>query len=236
MARPNLTPRERLIVALDLPTVAEAEAMIETLGDRAGVYKIGLQLLFAGGIALAERLADEGHDVFVDAKLLDIDNTVASAVASVERLGVRFLTIHGYPKAMRAAVGALSGTSLGLLGVTVLTSMSDEDLAAAGYAHSVKDQVLARANDAKSAGMAGIVASPEEASAIRRLVGDEMIIVTPGIRPEGSALGDQKRAATPMAAIQAGADYLVVGRPILQAGDPRGAADAIVDEIAAAMG
>lgn len=236
MPRPQLTPRERLIVALDLPTVSEAEAMIKTLGDRAGVYKIGLQLLFAGGISLAERLADEGHDVFVDAKFLDIDNTVASAVANVERLGVRFLTIHAYPKAMRAAVGALSGTSLGLLGVTVLTSMSDDDLADAGYAGTVRDRVLARATDAKAARMTGIVASPEEAAAVRQAVGDDLIVITPGIRPEGVALGDQKRAATPMAAIKAGADYLVVGRPILQADDPRGAADAIVDEIAAAMG
>lgn len=235
MPRPSLSPRERLIVALDVPSVGEAEHLITTLGERVGVYKIGLQLLFAGGAELAARLADEGHDVFVDAKLLDIDNTVASAVANIERMGVRFLTIHAYPKAMRAAVAALpEGSGLGLLGVTVLTSMDEADFAAAGYSGSIADRVIARARDAADASMAGIVASPGEAASIRAVVGDDLIIVTPGIRPAGADSGDQKRAATPASAIKAGADYIVVGRPILQAADPAAAAGAIVDEIAAA--
>ncbi|MHA1559574.1 MAG: orotidine-5'-phosphate decarboxylase [Alphaproteobacteria bacterium] len=236
MARPDLTPRERLILALDLPTVGAAEAMIASLGERVGVYKIGLQLLFAGGVDLAARLADEGHDVFVDAKLLDIDNTVAAAVASIERLGARFLTVHAYPHAMRAAVGALRGTTLDLLGVSVLTSMDDTDLAAAGYEGSVRERVMARAADARVAGMAGVVASPAETEELRKMVGEDLILVIPGIRPKGTELKDQKRAATPAEAIRAGADYLVVGRPILDAADPSRAADAIVDEIAAATG
>jgi orotidine-5'-phosphate decarboxylase len=234
MPRPDLTPRERLVLALDVPTVGEAEAVIASLGERVGVYKIGLQLLFAGGVDLAARLADEGHDVFVDAKLLDIDNTVASAVVNIERLGARFLTIHAYPRAMRAAVAALRGTTLNLLGVSVLTSMDDTDLTAAGYEGSVHERVMARAADAKAAAMAGVVASPAEAEALREVVGEDLILMIPGIRPKGAELGDQKRAATPAEAIRSGADYLVVGRPILEAADPSGAADAIVDEIAAA--
>lgn len=234
MPRPDLTPRERLVLALDVPTVGDAEAMITLLGERVGVYKIGLQLLFAGGVDLAARLADEGHDVFVDAKLLDIDNTVASAVVNIERLGARFLTIHAYPQTMRAAVGALRGTTLSVLGVSVLTSMDDADLAAAGYEGSVQQRVMARARDAKVSGMAGVVASPAEAEALREIVGEDLILVIPGIRPRGAELADQKRSATPGEAIRAGADYLVVGRPILEAADPSGAADAIVDEIAAA--
>ena len=236
MARPDLSPHERLILALDLPTVDDAEAMIAALGERVGVYKIGLQLLFAGGVDFAARLADGGHDVFVDAKLLDIDNTVASAVANIERLGARFLTVHAYPRAMRAAVGALGGTTLSLLGVSVLTSMDDADLAAAGYAGSVQDRVIARAMDARAAGMAGVIASPAEARALRVEIGDDLILVTPGIRTAGAELSDQKRAATPAEAIHAGADYLVVGRPILTAADPSSAADSIVNEIAAATG
>lgn len=227
------TPRDRLIVALDLPTTDEAEAMARRLGDSVGVYKIGLQLLFAGGLTLAERLVGEGRDVFLDVKLLDIDNTVASAVANIVRLGVRFVTIHAYPKAMRAAVAARADAPLNLLGVTVLTSMDDDDLAAAGYAGTVGDLVLARAADAKAAGMNGVVASPAEAAAIRAAVGSDLAIITPGIRPAGAELGDQKRAATPAAAIAAGADYIVVGRPILTAPDPAAAARRIVDELAA---
>jgi orotidine-5'-phosphate decarboxylase len=227
------TPRDRLIVALDVPTAAEAEALIARIGDSAGVYKIGLELLLGGGVTLAERLSREGKKVFLDAKFLDIDNTVAKAVANASRLGVSFLTIHAYPAAMRAAVDARGGSPLALLGVTVLTSMNDRDFAAAGYAGSVRGRVLARAADAKAAGMDGVVASPEEAAAIRSIVGDELMLVTPGIRPSGAALNDQKRAATPTAAIAAGADYLVVGRPITEAADPRAAADAIVAEIAA---
>jgi len=233
IARPA-TPTDRLIVALDFPAIADAEAMIARLGDSVGVYKIGLELILGRGVELAERLAGEGKKVFLDAKLLDIDNTIARAVANAARLGAAFLTVHAYPKAMRAAVAARADAPLALLGVTVLTSMNDADLADAGYSGGVRDRVLARAADAMSAGMDGIVASPEEAAAIRAALGGDLVLVTPGIRPVGAAMGDQRRAATPAEAIRAGADYLVVGRPIIEASDPRAAADAIVGEIAAA--
>ncbi len=208
--------------------------MIAQLGGSVGVYKIGLELMLGGGIDLARHLAAEGRQVFLDAKLLDIDNTVAKAVENAVDLGVSFLTVHAYPKAMRAAVAARGDAPLKLLAVTVLTSMSDDDLAEAGYAGDVRDRVIARARDAKAAGMDGVVASADEASAIREAVGEDFIIVTPGIRPAGAAIGDQKRVVTPADAIAAGADYLVVGRPITEAADPQTAADAIIAEIAAA--
>jgi orotidine-5'-phosphate decarboxylase len=226
--------RDRLIVALDKPRVADAEALVATLGDSASFYKVGLQLAFAGGLPFAERLARSGKSVFLDVKLLDIDNTVAGAIASIAAMGMTFVTVHAYPNAMRAAVAARTG-GLKLLGVTVLTSMDEADLAAAGYAGSVSALVARRAADAQAAGMDGIVASPAEAAAIRAIVGPGMPIITPGIRPAGSEAGDQKRIATPAAAIGAGADYLVVGRPITAAPDPKGAADAIVAEIAVAI-
>jgi len=230
-----IPPRDRLIVALDLPNVGEAEAMIARLGDSVTFYKIGLQLIYAGGIALAEKLARSGKQVFLDAKLLDIDNTVAGAVASIAAMGVTFLTIHAYPQAMRAAVAARGDARLKLLAVTVLTSMDEKDIAAAGYTGSVSDLVARRARDARAAGIDGIVASPAEAAAVRAIVGPGVAIVTPGIRPAGTEAGDQKRVAAPLAAIKAGADYLVVGRPITSASDPKAVADAIVAEIAAAM-
>jgi orotidine-5'-phosphate decarboxylase len=231
----QIPPRDRLIVALDVPTAGDAEAMIQRLGASVTFYKIGLQLIFAGGIELAKRLSQEGKQVFLDVKLLDIDNTVAGAVDTIARLGVTFLTVHAYPKAMRTAVLARGSASLKLLGVTVLTSMDEADLAAAGYAGSVSALVAARAADARAAGMDGIVASPAEATAIRAIVGPDMAIVTPGIRPAGSAAGDQKRIATPASAIGAGADYLVVGRPVTGAPDPKRAADDIVAEIETAL-
>jgi len=230
-----IPPRDRLIVALDVPSVAKAEAMVAALGDSVGFYKVGLQLIFAGGIAFAERLVRSGKRVFLDVKLLDIDNTVAGAVESIAVLGMTFLTIHAYPKAMRSAVVARGRARLKLLGVTVLTSMDEADLAAAGYTGPVAALVEKRAADARTAGMDGIVASPAEAALVRRIVGADMAVVTPGIRPAGADAGDQKRAATPGAAIRAGADYLVVGRPILSAPSPRDATDAIVTEIAAAL-
>ncbi len=229
-----MDPRDRLIVALDVPTVAEAEAMVARLGDAVTFYKVGMQLQFAGGLPFAERLARSGKSVFLDVKLLDIDNTIEGAVKNIARMGMRFVTIHAYPKAMRAAVAARGDAKLGLLGVTVLTSMDDGDLIDAGYPGSVRDLVLARAADAKEAGMTGVVASPAEAAAIRKLVGPDFLIVTPGIRPAGGEAGDQKRVTTPEAAIRAGADHLVVGRPILAAPDPRAAAVAIVSEIESA--
>jgi orotidine-5'-phosphate decarboxylase len=221
----------RLIVALDVDGVSEARALINTLGDAVGFYKIGHQLAFSGGLELARELKAEGKHVFLDMKLLDIDNTVEKGVAAIARLGVSMLTIHAYPKAMRAAVKAAAGSNLIVLGVTVLTSMDEADLAEAGYAASPRDLVLRRALQAREAGMGGIVCSPEEAKAVRAILGPHMAIVTPGIRPAGADKGDQKRIATPRDALKSGASHLVVGRPISAAADPRGAALAILEEM-----
>jgi orotidine-5'-phosphate decarboxylase len=234
--QPN-DPRERLILALDVPTLAEAEAIVaETRGD-VGVYKIGHQLAFIGGLVLAERLLDAGQKVFLDLKLLDIDNTIAHGVESVSKLGATFLTLHAYPKAMRAAVAAKHAAdgSTKLLGVTVLTSMDDGDLAEAGYSGTVRGLVAMRASQARASGMDGLVCSPEEAATLRPIVGPDVLLVTPGIRPAGSAAGDQKRVMTPTDAIRAGADLLVVGRPILQTANRRAAAAGIVAEIDRAL-
>jgi orotidine-5'-phosphate decarboxylase len=232
----NIAPRDRLIVALDLPDVAAAEAMIARLGDRVTFYKIGYQLGFAGGLPLVRKLADSGKKVFVDLKLHDIGNTVARGVESVAKLGATFLTVHAYPQTMKAAVEARAGSSLKILAVTVLTSYDDGDLHAAGYRLSVSDLVEARAQQAQLLGIDGIVCSPEEAASLRKIVGHRISLVTPGIRPAGAATGDQKRIMTPARAIAAGADYLVVGRPVLEAADPKAAADAIVAEIEQALG
>ena len=228
----------RLIVGLDVPSVGKARQIVDELGDAVSFYKIGHQLAFApeaeNGLHLARQLVDEGKQVFLDLKLLDIDNTVSNGVKSVAAMGVTMLTIHAYPKAMRAAVEAVaaSGTDLTLLGVTVLTSMDDDDLKEAGYGMSAADLVRLRAKQAKEAGMGGIVASAMEASAIRSIVGDGMAVVTPGIRPTGADHGDQKRVMTPADALNAGASHLVVARPIVAASNPRQAAEAITAEMA----
>jgi orotidine-5'-phosphate decarboxylase len=226
--------RDRLIVALDLPDVASAEAMIGRLGDSVTFYKIGYQLGYAGGLPLARRLADQGKKVFIDLKLHDIGNTVARGVESIAALGATFLTVHAYPQTMKAAVEARAGSNLKILAVTVLTSYDDGDLHAAGYRLGVSDLVEARAQQAQVLGIDGIVCSPEEAAALHKIVGHQMHLVTPGIRPAGSSVGDQKRIMTPSRAIAAGADYLVVGRPVMEAADPRAAAEAIQAEIAQA--
>src|SRR6187401_3312223 len=227
-----LTSRDRLIVALDLPTLREAEAMVERLGDSVFFYKIGYQLAFASGLAFVDELIRGGKQVFLDMKLHDIENTVGKGVESVARTGVTFLTVHAYPQTMKAAVAARAGSQLKILAVTVLTSYDDIDLAEAGYSSDVDALVARRAQQAHDMGIDGLVCSPEEASPLRLAVGNDMLFVTPGVRPEGSAHGDQKRVATPGQAIRAGADYLVVGRPITGAADPKRAAKAIVDEIA----
>jgi orotidine-5'-phosphate decarboxylase len=227
-------PRDRLIVALDLPSIDDAEAMVERLGDTVTFYKIGYQLAFAGGIAFARTLIERGKRVFLDMKLHDIGNTVAGGVESVARMGVTFLTIHAYPQTLRAAVQARAGSDLRLLAVTVLTSYDDIDLSEAGYALGVDELVAKRAMQAHDAGADGIVCSAEEASALRLMLGGEMVLVTPGIRPVGLTTGDQKRVTTPSRAIAAGADYLVVGRPVMDTPDPKAMAEAIVAEIAAA--
>ena len=229
-----LNPRDRLIVALDVSSVAEAEALISKLGEAVTFYKIGYQLGFAGGLALAERLAKSGKQVFADMKLHDIGNTVAQGVKSVARLGASFLTVHAYPQTMHAAVDARKGSPLRLLAVTVLTSYDDADLAAAGYDFTVSELVGERAAQARDVGIDGLVCSGEEAAMLRPIVGAGMVLVTPGIRPAGAAAGDQKRIMTPMAAIAAGADHLVVGRPVVAATDPKAAAEAIIADIAKA--
>jgi orotidine-5'-phosphate decarboxylase len=231
----RIAPKDRLIVALDLPGVDAAEAMIAKLGDSVDFYKIGYQLAYAGGLPLARQLANAGKKVFLDLKLHDIGNTVARGVESIATLGATFLTVHAYPQTMKAAVEARAGSGLNILAVTVLTSYDDGDLHAAGYRLSVADLVEARAQQAQVLGVDGLVSSPEEAASLRKIVGHQMSLVTPGIRPAGTAAGDQKRIMTPARAIAAGADYLVVGRPITEAADPRLAADAIQAEIAHAL-
>jgi orotidine-5'-phosphate decarboxylase len=231
----NIAPKDRLIVPLDLPGVAEAEAMVARLGDSVTFYKIGYQLAFAGGLPLVRQLTGAGKQVFVDLKLHDIGNTVARGVESVAKLGATFLTVHAYPQTMKAAVEARAGSNLKILAVTVLTSYDDGDLHAAGYRLNVSDLVEARAQQAQVLGVDGLVSSPEEAASLRKIVGHQMNLVTPGIRPVGTSSDDQKRIMTPARAIAAGADYLVVGRPITGASDPKAAADAIQKEIAQAL-
>ncbi len=228
----------RIIVALDVPSVSEARSAIEELGDAVSFYKIGHQLAFSAerenGLHLAQDLVAEGKNVFLDLKLLDIDNTVAKGVESVIKMGVNMLTLHAYPKAMRAATAAAKDSDLILLGVTVLTSMDDGDLVETGYAHTAQNLVELRATQAKDTGMGGLVASAREAAAIRSIVGPDMAIVTPGIRPAGSDAGDQKRVMTPLEALKAGASHLVIGRPIMAASNRRQAALDIVEEISSA--
>jgi len=223
--------RERLIVALDLPSVQAAESMVSRLGDSVSFYKVGYQLAFAGGLPFASQLIAAGKQVFLDLKLHDIGNTVQKGVESVARLGAAFLTVHAYPQTMKAAAEGRGNSNLRILAVTVLTSYDDADLAAAGYEMSVPELAAARAAQAHDIGIDGLVCSAEEAANLRSVAGPGMVLVTPGIRPAGSATGDQKRIMTPARAIEAGADYLVVGRPVTEAVDPRQAADAIVAEI-----
>ena len=229
-----LTPRDRLIVALDAPDADEARRLVERIGERATFYKVGMELAYGGGLALVAELALAGKQVFLDLKLHDIPNTVERATAQAAKLGARFLTVHGYPQTMRAAVAGAKGSGLQVLAVTVLTSYDDADLLDACYRFGVLETVRRRAEQGLALGVDGLVASSAEAAALRRIVGAGMLLVTPGIRPRGAAVGDQKRVATPGEAIRNGADYLVVGRPVTEAPDPRAVAEAIVDEIAAA--
>jgi orotidine-5'-phosphate decarboxylase len=226
-----LDPRERLIVALDLPSVAAADAMVTQLGASVRFYKIGYQLAFAGGLPFAAKLIASDKKVFLDLKLHDIGTTVTKGVESVAQLGATFVTVHAYPQTMKAAVEGKRGSKLGILAVTVLTSYDDADLAGAGYTMNVRELAAARATQARDIGLDGLVCSGEEASALRGVVGANMALVIPGIRPADSAHGDQKRVMSPARAIAAGADYLVVGRPVVEARNPKAAADAIVAEI-----
>jgi orotidine-5'-phosphate decarboxylase len=229
----GVAPHDRLIVALDVPDVGAAERLIDRIGDAASFYKVGLQLAYGGGLGLVSELASAGKQVFLDLKLHDIPNTVERATEQAAKLGATFLTVHAYPQTIRAAVAGARGSGLKVLGVTVLTSCDDADLAEAGYRCGVEELVRRRAGQARALGADGLVASAAETAAIRATVGTDMILVTPGIRPPGAESGDQKRIATPASAIRRGADYLVVGRPVTQSPDPRATAQAIVAEIAA---
>lgn len=227
------TPRDRLVVALDFPSVAAAEAMVWQLGDTVSFYKIGLELTVAGGLDLAADLIGAGKKVFLDLKLHDIGNTVERATAAAAERGVSLLTVHAYPQTMAAAARGAAGTSLSVIGVTVLTSYDDADLAAAGYAQGVTETVRRRAEAARAAGIAGVVCAPTDAAMVRGVLGPDGLIVTPGVRPAGAAVGDQKRVATPREAIAAGSDIVVVGRPVIGAEDPAAAARAILAELGA---
>ena len=208
VASSDVAPRERVIVALDLPSVAIAEKLVWHLGDSIDFYKIGYQLGYAGGLSFGRDLIKSGKKVFFDLKLHDIGNTVNKGVESIVKSGATFLTVHAYPQTMKAAL--------------------DE----AGYTGSARDQVKAKSEQACALGIDGIVCSAEESEMLRPIVGPSRLLVTPGIRPAGADSGDQKRIMTPAAAIKAGSDYLVVGRPITGVADPKVAADAIVREVA----
>jgi orotidine-5'-phosphate decarboxylase len=230
-----VSPRERLIIALDVASTEEAERLVSRIGEAGVFYKIGMELVYAGGLPLVQRLVGENKKVFVDLKLHDIPNTVERATAQIARLGASFLTIHAYPQTMKAALAGAAGSKLKLLGVTVLTSMNDKDLVEAGYASGVETTVVHRARQAKSRGLTGLVLSPREVRMVRGVVGNHLILVTPGIRPKGSGAGDQKRVMTPAEAVAAGADHIVVGRPVTEAQDPKAAATAIIAEIEGAL-
>ena len=222
-----------LIVALDMDTATEAERLVEALGPSVDFYKIGYQLIYGGdGLAFGKALIAAGKRVFFDLKLLDIDNTVERATAAIALSGASMMTVHAYPQCMRAAQKGAAGSDLMILGVSVLTSMSDADVAEAGFARDTAGLVALRAGQAKAAGIGGLVCSPLEAEMVRSLVGPGMAIVTPGIRPRGSDAGDQKRIMGPADALAAGATHLVVGRPITAADDPKAAAAAILREMA----
>ena len=222
----------QLIVGLDVSTRMEAEDIIQRLDGTVDFFKIGYQCFYgADGFALGKDLLRAGKKVFFDLKLLDIDNTVEKGVAAFAETGATMLTVHAYPQCMRAAVRGAAGSKLAILGVSVLTSMDDADVAEAGFARDAAGLVALRAQQARDAGIDGLVSSPHEAAMVRAIAGEQMAIVTPGIRPSGSARGDQKRVMGPAEALAAGATHLVVARPIVQADDPLAAARAILGEM-----
>ena len=230
-----MTPKDRIIVALDVPHLDEARALTGKLSDSVGVFKIGLELIYAGGLALAEELVKQGHRVFLDAKLLDIEATVERATAAIARTGAHFLTVHATDrKTLSAAVRGRGDSALKLLGVTVLTNLNRADLSEQGIDMPPLALVQERARLSQGAGFDGIVASGKEAAALHERLRN-FLIVTPGIRPAGADTQDQSRVVTPRGAVEAGADYLVIGRPITRAQDPRAAAHLIAEEIASAQ-
>jgi orotidine-5'-phosphate decarboxylase len=222
-----------IIVALDVPSAEEARAIVRGLGESGTFYKVGMELYAAAGMEFVRELIGEGKQVFLDMKFYDIGETVKRAVAQVASTGVRFLTVHGSNAVMRAAVEGRGDSSLRLLAVTVLTSFDQSDLADLGYPCDVGDLVRLRVQKAMEAGVDGLVCSPLEAESVRRLAGPKALLVTPGVRSAGTAVGDQKRVSTPAAAIAAGANYLVMGRQITRAADPAAEMQRVLDEISA---
>lgn len=232
MKSPALTARDRLIVALDFPTPAKALALVSVLSGSVSTYKIGLQLYTAAGPAIVQAVAATGASIFLDLKLHDIPNTVAKAVTAAGDLGVQMLTVHlsGGSAMLEAAVAA-KPPQLSLLGVTVLTSATQETLSEIGVDSSLPDQVVRLADLGKSSGVDGLITSPQEVAALRTRLGPEIMLVTPGIRPAWAAADDQKRFTTPRDALKGGADYLVIGRPITAAADPKAAVERVVEEM-----
>jgi orotidine-5'-phosphate decarboxylase len=233
-----MNARERLIVALDVPKAEPARALVESLAGRVGMFKVGSQLFTAAGPGFVQEIVGRGEKVFLDLKFHDIPNTVSGAVSSASRLGVSLIDVHGLggQAMLEAAVGALPAMQTRLLAITILTSHDEDSLDQIGVNGGVTDSVERLALLARDAGLDGVVASPHEVGLIREACGPDFLIVTPGIRPAGAAAGDQVRAATPATALAAGADYLVVGRPITASEDPAAAADAIVREMQSALG
>jgi orotidine-5'-phosphate decarboxylase len=231
---PNRTPADKLIVALDFPDAKQALALVDCLDGQCRWFKVGLELYLAAGNSIVETLKRRGLSVFLDLKLHDIPNTVAGAVRSVSGLGVDMLTVHasGGPVMLAAAADAAARQPIAprLLAVTVLTSLDQAQLSAVGIDASPAEQAFRLAKVAHAAGIQGLVCSPEEAAEMRREL-PQSVLVTPGIRPAGVAVGDQKRIATPAAALASGADYLVIGRPITQAADPAAALPAILEQM-----
>lgn len=231
-----MSAKSRLIIALDKPSVAEARAVIDRVGDNGAFYKIGYQLMPIGGIELARALVGEGKKVFLDFKLHDIGATVERGVRSMTTLGADFTTVHAEADVLKGAVaGRGDDKRLKIFAVTVLTSLTEASLRDSGIAMSLGDLVLKRAELAAKSGADGVIASPQEARSIRERFGDALLIVTPGVRPAGADANDQARIATPAEAIRMGADYLVIGRPIVDAADPANAARAITGEISRAL-
>jgi orotidine-5'-phosphate decarboxylase len=230
-----MTPRDRLIVALDVPEAVAARSMVGALAGHVGMFKVGSQIFTAAGPDLVHEIVGQGEKVFLDLKYHDIPNTVSGAVSAAGRLGVSLVTVHalGGKEMLEAAVGALPAMGIRVLAITMLTSHAEDTLRAIGVAGPVSDAVRRLALLAREAGADGVVASPQEIALVREECGPDFLIVTPGIRPAGAARGDQARTATPAAAIAAGVDYVVVGRPILEAADPAAAADAIVRDLSA---
>ncbi|MCE5311205.1 MAG: orotidine-5'-phosphate decarboxylase [Acidobacteriales bacterium] len=220
-----------LIIALDVETAEQARELVTQLGEDAAFYKVGMELYAAAGMDFVRELIAQGKQVFLDLKMYDIGETVKRAVAQVARLGVTLTTVHGSGPVMRAAVEGRGGSSLKLLGVTVLTSFDKEDLADLGYPCEVGDLVKLRVRKAMEAGMDGLVCSPLEVAAVRGITGPGAVLVTPGVRSAGAGKGDQKRVATPAEAIRNGASYLVIGRQVTRAADPRAEVRKILDEI-----